>query len=116
MAAVMATRRNPTDKMFYQWLVGGGKSQERGSHCLYTETADQARYDVHAPDALADGTASARWTVKTVADTFSYPSVLRNPVREMRAGRDQPDTPGGEKSGPLTIMVLFRVPGLVPAP
>ena len=34
----------------------------------------------------------------------------------MRAGGDQQGTPGVEKSGPLTMMALLRVPGLVPAP
>jgi len=66
--------------------------------------------------ALVEGTASVRWTVKTVADTFSFPTVLRNPEREMRAGGDQQDTLGREKSGPLPMMALLRVPGLVPAP
>ena len=36
--------------------------------------------------------------------------------REMHEGGDQQDTLGGEKSGLLTMMALFRVPGLVPAP
>ena len=38
---------------------------------LYAETADHAQCDAQASDALADGTASARLTVKTVADPQS---------------------------------------------
>ena len=48
--------------------VGGGKSQEGGPRRLYAETADHAQRHPEASDALADGTASARLTVKTVAD------------------------------------------------
>ena len=66
MAAVVATRGNPTIKMFYQRLVWVGKRQELGSHCPYAETVDYAQHDAHPSDALADGTTSARVTVKTV--------------------------------------------------
>ena len=42
-----------------------------GPHRLYAETADHTQRDAQASDALADGTVSARLSVKTVADPKS---------------------------------------------
>ena len=52
--------------LYGERMVWDGKSQERGSHCPYEETADYAQHDAHASDALADETTSACLTVKTV--------------------------------------------------
>ena len=49
-------------------LVWIGQSQEGGARRLHAETADHAQRHAQASDALADGSASARLTVKTVAD------------------------------------------------
>lgn len=49
-----------------------------GPHRLNAETADHTQRDAQVSDALADGTASAYLTVKTVADTKSLtPKSLR---------------------------------------
>ena len=47
-----------------------GKSQEGGSRRLYAETADDTQRHAQASDALADGTASARLTVKLLTPKF----------------------------------------------
>jgi len=49
-------------------LVWSGQSQEGGARRLHAETADYAQRHAQASDALANGSASARLTVKTVAD------------------------------------------------
>lgn len=49
-------------------LVWTGQSQEGGARRLHAETADHAQ----ASDVLADRTASARLTVKTVADPKTF--------------------------------------------
>src|SRR2546430_2180863 len=61
----------PGDQDVLSALVWAGKSQEGGPHRLYAETADHAQRDAQASDALADGAASARLTIKTIADTNS---------------------------------------------
>ena len=53
-------------------LVWTGQSQEGGARRLHAETADHAQRHAQASDALADRTASARLTVKTVADPKTF--------------------------------------------
>ena len=49
-----------------------GEMQNReGPHRLYAGTADYTQCDAQASDALADGIASVRLTINTVADPIS---------------------------------------------
>lgn len=76
-------RRGDTRQPGYQdvltAVVWGGKSQEGGPHRLYAETADHTQRNAQTSDALADGTASTRLTVKTVADPISFPHHMTYP-------------------------------------
>ena len=58
----------PGNQNILSALVWGGKSQEGGARRLYAQATDHAQCDAQASDALADGTASACLTAKTVAD------------------------------------------------
>jgi hypothetical protein len=61
MRAVKASLATPLGEM----------RNREGPHRLYAETTDPTQRDVQTSDALADGTPSARLTVKTVADPKS---------------------------------------------
>jgi len=67
VGTLVAARFNPVIRAFYQRLRAAGKAKKVLGR-LYAETADNAQRDAQASDALADGAASARLTIKTVAD------------------------------------------------
>ena len=50
----------------------GEMRNRENPHRLYAETADHTQRDTKASDTLADGTASGRMTVKTVADLKTF--------------------------------------------
>jgi hypothetical protein len=61
----------------------GEMRKREGPHRLCAETDDHTQRDAQASDTLADGTASVRLTVKTVADPKS--SLANAPVHRRRA-------------------------------
>ncbi len=79
MASVVVIDGNPAiTTTCYQRLCGVEKSKRMALIACMRKLPDHTQRDAQASDALADGTASARVTVKTVADTkpFALPGHL----------------------------------------
>ena len=72
----------------------GEMRNSQGPHRLYAEAADHTQLDAQASNARADGTASARVTVKTVVDPKSDASETksRGGRGDVMQGRSQEGT------------------------